>query len=82
MGLAVLSGVPGLLAHGSYLKHIWVEAHLLGLTIKQGTTLLFDLGVFAVVLGGVGTLVVTGVWIKLFPTLAKRDRMHTPPETP
>ncbi|MDF0730034.1 MFS transporter [Pseudomonas entomophila] len=31
----------------------------------------------AVVLGGVGTLVVTGVWIKLFPTLAQRDRMHS-----
>ncbi|MFJ4258099.1 MULTISPECIES: MFS transporter [Pseudomonas] len=30
----------------------------------------------AVVMGGVGTLVVTGVWIKLFPTLAKRDRLH------
>ncbi|WAB98850.1 MFS transporter [Pseudomonas putida] len=30
----------------------------------------------AVVLGGVGTLVVTGVWIKLFPTLATRDRLH------
>ncbi|GLO48309.1 MFS transporter [Pseudomonas putida] len=30
----------------------------------------------AVVLGGVGTLVVTGVWIRLFPTLAKRDRLH------
>ncbi|MBF8672462.1 MFS transporter [Pseudomonas putida] len=30
----------------------------------------------AVVLGGVGTLVVTGVWIKLFPALAKRDRLH------
>lgn len=30
----------------------------------------------AVVMGGVGTLVVTGVWIKLFPTLANRDRMH------
>ncbi|QXI37862.1 MFS transporter [Pseudomonas xantholysinigenes] len=30
----------------------------------------------AVVLGGVGTLVVTGVWMKLFPTLAHRDRMH------
>lgn len=29
----------------------------------------------AVVLGGVGTLLVTGVWIKLFPTLAQRDRM-------
>ncbi|MDN4499398.1 MFS transporter [Pseudomonas mosselii] len=30
----------------------------------------------AVVLGGVGTLVVTGVWMKLFPTLTHRDRMH------
>ncbi|MNM36816.1 Enterobactin exporter EntS [compost metagenome] len=30
----------------------------------------------AVVLGGVGTLVVTGVWIKLFPSLASRDHMH------
>ncbi|UVE17149.1 MFS transporter [Pseudomonas sp. LS44] len=30
----------------------------------------------AVVLGGVGTLLVTGAWIKLFPSLAKRDRMH------
>lgn len=30
----------------------------------------------AVVLGGVGTLVVTGVWIKLFPGLAGRDRLH------
>ncbi|WP_434773322.1 MFS transporter [Pseudomonas entomophila] len=30
----------------------------------------------AVVLGGVGTLVVTGVWIRLFPTLAGRDHMH------
>ncbi|QJQ22438.1 MFS transporter [Pseudomonas sp. SK] len=30
----------------------------------------------AVVMGGIGTLVVTGVWIRLFPTLAKRDRLH------
>ncbi|MCP1652237.1 MFS transporter [Pseudomonas nitroreducens] len=30
----------------------------------------------AVVLGGVGTLVVTGAWMKLFPTLAKRDKLH------
>ena len=32
----------------------------------------------AVVMGGIGTLVVTGTWIKLFPTLAHRDRMHVP----
>ncbi|EKT4481694.1 MFS transporter [Pseudomonas putida] len=30
----------------------------------------------AVVMGGVGTLLVTGVWVKMFPTLAKRDRLH------
>jgi hypothetical protein len=29
-----------------------------------------------VVLGGIGTLAVTGIWIKLFPSLAKRDRMR------
>ena len=34
----------------------------------------------AVVMGGIGTLLVTGVWIKLFPTLANRDRMHVPVE--
>ena len=32
----------------------------------------------AVVMGGVGTLLVTGTWINLFPTLANRDRMHEP----
>src|SRR5450830_1334626 len=32
----------------------------------------------AVVMGGIGTLLVTGAWIKLFPTLANRDRMHVP----
>ncbi|SDI10781.1 Predicted arabinose efflux permease, MFS family [Pseudomonas delhiensis] len=30
----------------------------------------------AVVIGGVGTLVVTGAWMKLFPTLAQRDKLH------
>jgi MFS family permease len=30
----------------------------------------------AVVLGGIGTLAVTVIWIKLFPSLAKRDRMR------
>ena len=36
----------------------------------------------AVVMGGIGTLVVTGAWIKLFPTLAHRDRMHASVEEP
>jgi MFS family permease len=29
----------------------------------------------SVVLGGVGTLVVAGLWMRLFPTLARRDRL-------
>jgi MFS family permease len=32
----------------------------------------------AVVLGGVGTLLVTGAWIRLFPGLARRDRLSEP----
>jgi multicomponent Na+:H+ antiporter subunit A len=51
--LALASGVPGLLLHGEYLRHIWVEADVLGFHVKQGTTLLFDLGVYAAVLGAV-----------------------------
>ncbi len=33
----------------------------------------------AVLIGGVGALVVSGLWIRLFPTLARRDRMHEAP---
>jgi len=32
----------------------------------------------SVVLGGIGTLLVAAGWIKLFPDLAKRDRMNNP----
>jgi multicomponent Na+:H+ antiporter subunit A len=51
--LALASGLPGLLLHGDFLRHVWWEAELLGLHVKQGTTLLFDLGVYAAVLGAV-----------------------------
>ncbi|TLX55688.1 MFS transporter [Stutzerimonas nosocomialis] len=35
----------------------------------------------AVVIGGVGTLLIAGTWMKLFPTLANRDRLYKEPET-
>ncbi|MES2819444.1 MAG: MFS transporter [Pseudomonadota bacterium] len=35
----------------------------------------------AVVIGGVGTLLVSGLWIRLFPTLANRDRLHPTPHS-
>jgi multicomponent Na+:H+ antiporter subunit B len=50
---AILSGVPGLLLDGSYLTHQWAvfgDFHI-------GTTLLFDIGVYLVVLGGILALV-------------------------
>lgn len=51
--LAIASGIPGLLVHGDFLRHIWIDFTLLGIHIHQGTTLTFDLGVYAVVLGSV-----------------------------
>jgi multicomponent Na+:H+ antiporter subunit A len=51
--LAALSGLPGLVTHGDYLRHLWIELDVFGMHIKQGTTLLFDLGVYLAVLGTV-----------------------------
>jgi multicomponent Na+:H+ antiporter subunit A len=51
--LAVASGIPGLIVHGDYLRHLWFETTVFGIHIRQGTTLLFDAGVYIVVLGGV-----------------------------
>ena len=51
--LAVASGLPGLVAHGNYLQHVWVNVNVLGIPVKQGTTLLFDFGVYLAVLGTV-----------------------------
>jgi multicomponent Na+:H+ antiporter subunit A len=51
--LALMSGLVGVFTHGDFLRHAWVELNVFGLEIKQGTTLLFDLGVYLVVLGAV-----------------------------
>jgi len=51
--LALASGLPGLLLYGDFLRHVWLEANVLGLHVKQGTTLVFDLGVYVAVLGTV-----------------------------
>ena len=32
----------------------------------------------SVLIGGIGTLLITGGWIRLFPSLARRDRLHQP----
>lgn len=50
---AIVSGIPGLLATGSFLTHLWPQVA----GIKLGTTILFDIGVYLVVLGGVLCLI-------------------------
>jgi MFS family permease len=37
--------------------------------------------VSATVLGGIGTLVVVGMWMAMFPSLRRRQRLQTEPET-
>lgn len=48
--LAFLSGLIGLLREGAFLKGYWLDRDLLILP-KLGTPLLFDLGVYVVVVG-------------------------------
>ncbi len=53
LALAVLSGLPGMIGGAPYLTHFWWEPD--GWLPKLGTTMLFDLGVYLVVVGAVLT---------------------------
>lgn len=50
---AAVSGLPGVVLNGSYLQHQWLEIPLGLFDLKLGTTLVFDIGVYFVVVGGV-----------------------------
>lgn len=52
--LAFISGLPGLWVEGSFLTHQWI---IFDNGFKLGTTLIFDLGVYLVVLGGMLSLI-------------------------
>ena len=41
------------MTHGDFLRHVWVELDVAGVRVKQGTTLVFDFGVYLAVLGTV-----------------------------
>lgn len=49
MALTLVSGFAGMIEGGAYLTHLWYE----GEAFKLSTTMVFDLGVYIVVLGGV-----------------------------
>ncbi len=48
---------------------------------ESGVTAALFGPVGAVLLGGIGTLLVVVVWMRLFPSLASRDRLHDHPVT-
>lgn len=58
---AALSGLPALLTSDPYLESRWVSVHIFGFedALKAGTPLLFDIGVYLVVLGAVLLMVFT-----------------------
>ena len=52
LGIAVVSGLPGLIEGGPFLYGMWGSFNLEGFgEIKIGTPLLFDIGVYLTVLG-------------------------------
>ena len=58
-GLAIVSGVTPLLFGDPLLSGTVVRVSVAGLELKAATSLVFDLGVLSIVLGMVGTFVVT-----------------------
>jgi multicomponent Na+:H+ antiporter subunit B len=58
--VATLSGVVGLIGGGSFLTGLWAELPLPGgVKLAVGTPLLFDIGVYFVVIGVVLTIVLS-----------------------
>jgi len=52
LGIALVSGLPGLMEGGPFLYGMWGSFYLQGFgEIKIGTPLLFDIGVYVTVLG-------------------------------
>lgn len=49
VAFALVSGLPGLFTGEGFLTHQWVA---LGSGLKLGTTLIFDIGVYCTVMGG------------------------------
>ena len=59
LGVALLSGIPGVLAGGNFMTAVWGSIGVGVLRVTVGTPLLFDIGVFLAVLGVVLTIVFT-----------------------
>lgn len=59
LGIALLSGIPGLLSGRPFMSAVWTEVSVGAIRLTLGTPLLFDVGVFLAVTGVVLTIVFT-----------------------
>jgi multicomponent Na+:H+ antiporter subunit B len=59
LGIALVSGIPGLLLGRSFMTAVWTTLRLGSVRLPLGTPLLFDVGVFLAVTGVVLTIVFT-----------------------
>jgi multisubunit Na+/H+ antiporter MnhB subunit len=59
LGIALLSGIPGLVLGRPFLSAVWITLETGAAPLKLGTPLLFDVGVFLAVMGVVLTIVFT-----------------------
>lgn len=59
LGVALISGIPGLVLGGTFMTAVWGTVEVGGSHLALGTPLLFDVGVFLAVLGVVLTIVFT-----------------------
>lgn len=57
--LAAAAGLPSLLADVPFLTGLWVYPTIFGVELALSTTLLFDIGVYLVVVGAIATAVLT-----------------------
>jgi multicomponent Na+:H+ antiporter subunit B len=57
--IALVSGVPALLQGRAFMGGAWLHVEIAGRELELGTPLLFDLGVYLVVLGAVVTIILT-----------------------
>ncbi len=57
--LSTLAGLVSLAAGVPFMTGLWIEPSLLGVTVPLSTVMLFDIGVYLVVIGGIGAIAMT-----------------------
>ncbi|ADZ71383.1 Na+/H+ antiporter subunit B [Polymorphum gilvum] len=54
--IATLAGLPSLMMRQAFMTSQWLEVHVLGVQVDLSTPLVFDIGVYLVVVGAIGSI--------------------------